>query len=320
MIRTLWVPFLGMLCLLAGCSEKDQRRATEVPEIQAEPAVQVEKLPDNYAESVMIALMSEDAKVEVSLRLARFPLTDRGTVWLHIATPNGAWSMADEPFDLENGSATPVSENSASFTASRGGQSVRFISENRNSGLLTGKVVGEFLVSDTRHPELGPGNIRAQLDLDFTARDSGYRDSGRWELTGETTGSVAVGGVEIVTLAEGKWHEQTGPRAAFAPAFRYFNVLNEDAAVLAIQYANRFRGYAMLADGYHDLTAVSIDPPGGSDRSFHLTLDNGRVIEGVSHRVQEWSVPIEGIRRPGSSVVVDSNIGRLTGSLNDWNP
>jgi hypothetical protein len=40
----------------------------------------------------------------------------------------------------------------------------------------------------------------------------------------------------------------------------------------------------------------------------------------VSHRVQEWSVPIEGIRRPGSSVVVDSNIGRLTGSLNDWNP
>lgn len=297
-------------CLLCGVVI-----ATQLQQIAAQ------SLPDNYAESVMILLLSDDARTEVSLRLARFPLTGNGTVWLHVATPDGAWSLADESFELDTQTATPVNEDAVRFSAHQGSQSLDFQSTRRDSGMMQGRATGSFLVSATRHPELVPGDVPVRLELNFTARNNGYHDNGRWEMTGFVFGTVTVGNNTIFTGAEGKWHEQTGPRNGFAPAFRYFNVQSEYVAVLAIQYANRFRGYAMLADGFHDLTEVSIAAPdGSSDRSFHLTLDNGQVIEGTSHQVQEWSVPIEGVRRPGSSVVVDSNIGQLVGSLNDWTP
>jgi hypothetical protein len=176
------------------------------------------------------------------------------------------------------------------------------------------------MVSTTRHPELVPGDIPVKVDLQFTARSAGYHNNGRWELTGTVQGSVSVANDLFFSVTEGKWHEQTGPRAAFAPAFRYFNVQNQDTAILAIQYENSFRGYALLPDGFHDLTAVDIDPPENDPRHISLTLDNGQTIEGVTQVVQEWSVPIEGQRRPGYSVVVDSNLGQLAGSLNDWEP
>ena len=44
------------------------------------------------------------------------------------------------------------------------------------------------------------------------------------------------------------------------------------------------------------------------------------MANGTATEIQHWSVPIEGVRRPGSSIVVDSNLGKLMGSLNDWDP
>ena len=271
----------------------------------------------------MILLMSDDASTEISLRLARFPEQNLGTVWLHVATEAGAWSLADESFELASSRATPVAEDTVSFDAWNGAQSIRFDAVQRNSGKMQGRVTGKFLVSATRHPESIPGDIPVTVDLRFDARSEGYKNQGRWEMTGQVSGFVTVDDNSYFMAADGKWHEQTGPRAGFAPAFRYFNVQNSDAAILAIQYAERFRGYAMLGDGIHDLTAVAIDPPGsypGAERKFSLTLDNGQNVSGTARIVQEWSVPIEGQRRPGASVVVDSNLGRLTGSLNDWEP
>lgn len=281
---------------------------------------QAQNLPDNYAESVMILAMSDDGRMEVSLRLARFPGSGKGTVWLHIAHDSGAWSLADESFELDVTGATPVAEDSASFSARKETQSVRFDSARRNSGRLYGKVTGNFLASATRHPELGTGEVPVKIELEFNAASAGYRDNGRWEMTGQVYGVVTVANLGVFTFLPGKWHEQTGPRAAFAPAFRYLNLQNEDVAILAIQYENRFRGYASLPDGQHALTSVAIDPPAVTPRRFSLTLDDGRTIEGSTSVVQEWSVPIEGQRRPGSSVVADTNLGSLAGSLNDWEP
>ncbi|MFM1895742.1 MAG: hypothetical protein RLZZ385_816 [Pseudomonadota bacterium] len=297
---------LALVCFLSAGSVTAQG---------ADPA-----LPDNYAESVMILAMSDDASIEVSLRLARFPGTGQATVWLHIADSEGAWSLADESFQLDVEGATPVAEDAVSFSATRDAQAVRFDAGQRNAGPMIGRVTASLLASATRHPELVPGDVPISLDLEFEAGSAGYKDNGRWEMTGSVFGTITVGNHTAFTVADGKWHEQTGPRNRFAPAFRYFNVQNQDAAILAIQYADRFRGYALLPDGFHDLTAVSIDPPAIMPRRFSLTLDDGRIIEGTTRTVQEWSVPIEAQRRPGSSVVADSTIGQLTGSLNDWEP
>jgi len=277
-------------------------------------------LADNYAESSMILAMSDDASFEVSLRLARFPATGKATVWLHIANSYGAWSLADETFELDVPGATAVAADEVRYSALHDNQTVVFSSGERNSGRLMGRVEATLLATETRHPQLTPGDVPVKLDLEFDARNEGYRNAGRWEMTGSVNGTITVGDNAAFTVTDGKWHEQTGPRARFAPAFRYFNVQNQDAAVLAIQYANSFRGYAMLPDGMHDLTAVSIDPPESNPRRFALTLDDGRLIEGVTRTVQEWSVPIEGQRRPGAGVVAETNIGQLTGSLNDWEP
>lgn len=278
------------------------------------------ELADNYAESAMVLAMSDDASFEVSLRLARFPATGKATVWLHIGNSDGAWSLADESFELDVPGATPVTADAVRYSAVHENQAVVFDSAQRKSGRLQGRVTATLMATATRHPQLVPGDVPITLDLQFASRTEGYRNAGRWEMTGSVSGTITVGDNSAVNVTDGKWHEQTGPRARFAPAFRYFNVQNQDAAVLAIQYADSFRGYAMLPDGMHDLTAVSIDPPTSNPRRFALTLDDGRIIEGVSRTVQEWSVPIEGQRRPGASVVVDSSIGQLTGSLNDWEP
>ncbi|MCB1694199.1 MAG: hypothetical protein KDI19_15615, partial [Pseudomonadales bacterium] len=55
-------------------------------------------------------------------------------------------------------------------------------------------------------------------------------------------------------------------------------------------------------------------------RHFSIRLVDGRTIEGTADVRQRWSVPIEGKDRPGSTVVADTNVGRLIGSLNDWDP
>ena len=63
-----------------------------------------------------------------------------------------------------------------------------------------------------------------------------------------------------------------------------------------------------------------IDKQGPDERHFTLTLDSGEVITGSARAVQRWSVPIEGVARPGSAVLADTTLGKMTGSLNDWNP
>ena len=51
-----------------------------------------------------------------------------------------------------------------------------------------------------------------------------------------------------------------------------------------------------------------------------LYSDSGQVIEGEAAVRRQNSVPIEGQRRPGSTVVLTTNVGKMAGHLNDWQP
>lgn len=285
--------------------------------------------PPHYAESVMVQSLSRNGLEEVSLRLARFPGHMSGHpgngiahVWVHVATRRGAWSLVEESFELTRPGATPVGDDQADFHAVRGTQWLRYEAERRNSGRLRGRVSGRLLVAPTRHPLVRTGSLPLLIDTEFEARSPGYRSpANRWEITGRLCGMLQIGGKTLqIDHDHGKWHEQTGPRARFAPAFTYLNVQNDRVALLAIGFERGASGYALIGDESLDVRAFAIDPAGSTERNFVVTLEDGRRVEGRCRVVQVWSVPIEGQRRPGSSVLAESNLGTLWGALNDWKP
>lgn len=286
------------------------------------------ELPAHYAESVMIALLSEDGQLDLSLRLARFPLRGDAEVWLHFvqnsaqnsAEGDDAWSTVDDSLAVNLNEATPVDNAVATFAATHPTQSLAFSSTQRGDQ-LRGHVEGILLVTRTRHAEKGTGTIPMEVSLDFVAQLGGFRSpNGRWELTGELRGEIRLEGKTIEIDQPGKWHEQTGPRAQFAPAFTYFNIQNESTSILVIAGRKRVGGYVESSGNVVPVTAFMIESEGPNDRKFSIELENGNVIEGMANVVQRWSVPIEGKRRPGSSVLVESNRGVFYGSLNDWEP
>lgn len=270
----------------------------------------------------MIHSLSEDGAEEVSLRLARFPERGDAHVWLHVALDGRAWSLADEGFRTEMALATAVDEDTAEFHAQQGARHISFHASQRHSGHLRGRVSARVHVAETRHPELGPGAQPLSLNLTFHAHSPGFKSpSKRWEMTGRLVGTVEVSGnVVKIDHVFGKWHEQTGPRARFAPAFTYLNVQNPELSLLAIGFDEGAAGYAMINGETVGVVDLEIDPAGEASRNFDVTLSDQRRVKGRARVVQTWSVPIEGKRRPGSSVLINSNFGDLVGTLNDWVP
>jgi len=278
-------------------------------------------LPEHYAESVMIFSLSNDGTEEISLRLARFPDKGTATLWLHIATAAGAWSLTDEAFELATAGATPVRADSATFSARQGNQQVTFESFDRNGRQMGGRIRGDLRASATRHPELGGGDVPVALDLTFVGDSPGFRsETNRWELTGRVTGTMQVQGESVAIDHPGKWHEQTGPRARFAPAFTYFNVQGNGIAMLVVAFTERVDGYALIDGAMHGIRSFEIDDKALESRRFRAVLSNDQTIEGIARVVQTWSVPIERTRRPGTGILVESNVGPLLGTLNDWDP
>ncbi len=277
---------------------------------------------ETYAESVAIAGVSNDGLTEVSIRLARFPHRGEGNIWVHLALNNKVYSVVDEAVSLEETAVTDIQANEVVFTG-LGDNYAHFRSANRNGEQMTAEVEASTMMFADAHPDIGAGPIAIRFALTFIADDAGVRlNQRRWELTGEVRGEVHIGNEIVEISLPGKWHEQTGPRAQFAPAFTYFNIQNQDTALLAIHYPElgRTAGYLREGEQITGIKNLSISPPEHSERQFELLLEDQRQISGVANVTRRWSVPIEGQRRPGSTVVVDSSLGKLVGALNDWRP
>jgi hypothetical protein len=78
-------------------------------------------------------------------------------------------------------------------------------------------------------------------------------------------------------------------------------------------------GYARLGEQIVQVKTVEFDPI-AARRRFRVGLENGRVIEGEAVTLRTISTPIEGRRRPSTTVMVKSDIGPMVGNLNDWEP
>lgn len=279
-------------------------------------------LPPHYAESVALVGFSDDARHEVSIRLARFPDQGRGELWLFVHTPEVTYGLADPSLGLAgHAAATPVTEASIRMRVD-GSSQATFGREIGADGRLRGTATLRAVAGQTAHPEPGPGTLPVAVDATFTAAHAPVRvRAGRLEVTGRVQATITTPHGTFTLDAPGKWHEQTGPRERFGSAFTYFNVQGADVALLAsLRHDGGVYGYLARGAVTEPVTAFTIDPLGTPVRAFSLRLADGTHIDGTATLAHATSVPIEGARRPGALVVVESSIGRLVGHLNDWQP
>lgn len=279
-------------------------------------------LSATYAESVALAGLQLDGEQEFSVRLARFPGRNRGGLWLSALV--GGRRFAGAASGVELGALrgrTPVEADAVVFEVSGDPTAARFESRDRHSGAMLGIVRATGRVQRADHPDEGAGDERVSIEAEFRAAHEGVRvRPGRLEVMGRVTAILTTPDRVYRLEVPGKWHEQTGERPRFAPAFTYFNLLGESAALLASRTANRPWGYALLDGRVVRVTDFTIDPYGTPRRAFRVALEDDRVVEGEARVKRETSVPIEGRRRPGALVVARTRLGDMVGHLNDWDP
>jgi hypothetical protein len=274
----------------------------------------------NYAESVAMTGHAEDAATTFDVRVARFPAEDRGTLWLYAYVDGRQFALVDETVELVTPEITNVALPDAAFEVF-GRSSAKLRGIGRHTAAMQGQLTAQGLLHPLAHPEPGVGSIPVEIaaELDADHRPINVRP-GRVEVMGRVQGTITIAGAVHSIDLPGKWHEQTGIRQQFAPAFTYLFVQGDGIGIMATKHANGAWGYVYRENTTTPITEIDIESYGTIERKFSITLQDGGRIEGAATIVREVSVPIEGKRRPGSTIVVESDIGRLVGVLNDWDP
>jgi len=278
-------------------------------------------VPPTYAESAALVALTPGGETELTLRIARFPGRGEATLWLAAYVGEHRYGVALE--DLELGDAmgvTPVESRDATFAVT-GPAEARIECRERHTAAMVCTVRAQALTHESLHPPLGAGSIPLRVEAEFQARHAGDRARpGRLEIFGTVRATLETR--EGVRRFEGlgKYHEQTGDRPSFAGPFTYLAVQGEGESLLARGGGGAIWGFALLDGATATVTDFTIDPLGSPARAFRAVLADGRTIEGTTEVVRETSVPIEGERRPSATVRATTNLGPMTGHLNDWHP
>jgi hypothetical protein len=277
-------------------------------------------MDQSYAESVAIDALSRDLSKAFGVRLGRFPPKGSGTLWISAYVDGSHYAMADAGLSLAHDGPSLLEAPTCTFRVSGSSEAI-FESAQRGSAGMTGSVRARSMVQATEHPDPGLGTIPVSVTAEFrVAHEPVQVRPGRMEVMGSVSAELVIDDVLHTLDAPGKWHEQVGPRPRFAPAFTYLFVQGDGIGIMASRHERGAWGYVLSDGATTALAALDIDPYGTRTRTFTATLADGRKITGTATVERETSVPIEGKRRPGTTVVVESDLGRMIGALNDWNP
>lgn len=286
-------------------------------------------LSATYAESVEVSGMTADGALELSVRLARFPSRDAGTLWVTVGIGDRIYNAALDNVGLANFTArTHVEDVDAQFEVKAGADNAAVLSRRHDNGLegLARVTVGAHLTAD---PPTGPGPQLLTIDTRFASDHTPvYVLPARLEVMGHITATIRTPeGVHTID-GPGKWHEQTGNRPRFAAPFTYLTALGDQHGLLAVKRQPTAFGFAWIGRDIMKVRRVEIDAPTSAmssqrdspaaHRKFRVEIENGRVIEGEATTLRTISLPIEGQRRPGATVAVTSTIGPMVGHINDW--
>ncbi|MEZ5550905.1 MAG: hypothetical protein R3E82_08455 [Pseudomonadales bacterium] len=275
--------------------------------------------PD-YAESVAMTGHSVDASTTFDVRIARFPASGRGTLWMYVYLDGRQLALVDEVLALTPPEVTEVSGPDATFAVT-GTSAATLTGKARDTSGMRGLLQARGRLHATAHPEPGDGEVPVEIEMSFTADHAPINvRPGRIEVMGRVQGRILVDGTSHRIDIPGKWHEQTGVRPQFAPAFTYLFVQGAGSGIMATRFAEGAWGYVYNEGTVRSIIAMDIAPYGATERAFTATLEDGSRLSGSARVVREVSVPIEGKRRPGATVLVESDMGPLVGVLNDWNP
>jgi hypothetical protein len=293
-------------------------------------------LSSAYAESSALVAMTADGSTELGLRIARFPATGKGTLWLSAFVGDERYGVAREDLDLAGVSGTTPVELSEARFAVGGAAAASVECRERHTAAMVCTARAEAMTHEDFHPPLGAGTLPLEIEVVFHARHAGDRArAGRMEVFGTVEGTITTPRGVHRFSGRGKYHEQTGERPRFAGAFTYFAIQGDGGSLLARvgeaapappnppaapRPSGATWGFALLDGETVAVKTFTIDPLGTPERAFSVELADGRTIEGETEIVRETSVPIEGERRPSATVVVSTNLGRMTGHLNDWQP
>ncbi len=274
-------------------------------------------LDENYAESVAMTAYAMNTQTSFDVRIARFPSQNRGSLWVYVFADRRHASLADDNVRLLDQQVVDVSQPDARFSVE--GATLRGF--ERDTENMRGHLSVRARARGGPHPVPGRGGVPVSVRADFTASHAPVMvRPGRIEVMGSVAASISIDGNVRTLTMPGKWHEQTGVRLAFAPAFTYLFVQGPGRGIMTTRHARGAWGYVFRNDSVVKVVAAEIDPYGSRERIIEVVLEDGERIRGTARVVREVSVPIEGQRRPGATVRVESDIGRMVGVLNDWQP
>ena len=272
-----------------------------------------------YSESVAMTGYAKDASFTFDVRIARFPETGSAALWFYVYAAGEQYALVDETVTTGTGK-TAVDLPDAGFSVS-GSATATLAGRARDSDRMTGMLTARGHLHQNAHPPHGTGDTLVQIEAQITASHAPIVvRAGRLEVMGDVRGTVRIGNQAHTFAVPGKWHEQTGDRPSFAPAFTYLFLQGEGTGLMATRHARGAWGYLFEDGQTRKLAGIDIEPYGQPVRKFVASLDDGRTVTGAARIIREVSVPIEGARRPGAAVLADSDIGPLVGVLNDWQP
>ena len=266
----------------------------------------------------MAVLYEPHAGQEISIRLGRMVGQGAVSLWAGYASSSAAFSMAD--IRLSTGLApTTVDTDIAAFHAAPG-WSANFDRSGRMGDKMIGRAEMTGGLNATADPPEGEGRVPGRIEMTF---ESLHRPvlvrPGRMEVFGLGCGRVVLPDGDFEISGYAKWHEQVGDRARFAPAFTYMAISRSDVALLAISRGDAATGFALEGGKTTPVAAIKFSDP-TPQRRFEASLTDGRTIRGVTNTIRMSSEPIEGKRRPGATVIAETDLGRMVGQVNDWRP
>ena len=266
--------------------------------------------------------MTRDGAQEISMRVARFPRRGDTTLWATVCLGDKVYNAAMENLGLGDFKGrTRVEDRIARFEVAGTDHALltREMTPTTTS-LLKGSARVSFGAHQAAEPPPGRGPHAVVIEASFESSHQPVKvRPGRSEVMGRISATVRTPSGVHKFRGFGKWHEQVGDRPRFASAFTYLGVMGDRIGLLAVWLKAGAFGYARLGDQIIAVKTVDIDPI-ATRRRFRVGLDNGRVIEGEAVTRRTISTPIEGRRRPSTTVIVKSDIGAMVGNLNDWDP
>lgn len=278
-------------------------------------------VPEAYAESSAIMAFSPDNEAAIVVRIAQYPARERAALWIWAYIDGDYFIVVDEEVSMVDWDNVSVDAHSGTFAVTGSSSSARMQTQALGADSMRTRLSASGLLHRTANPPPGPGTVPVRIDARFSAaHEPVIVLPGRLEVMGRVTASVEIAARKYEFALLGKWHEQTGRRPAFAPAFTYLTLMNEERGLLALNLEQMSFGYLFADGGISLIDRMEIDPYGTRERAFDIRFADGRSIEGALQVLREMSLPIEGDRRPGSTVVAHSPQGTLTGFVNDWSP